>query len=190
MAEVGTCVVGDGSLPGSDLLLPLSTVEGGGARLPSLTSPLDSVAQELEQHVRAASGALKRALDDLDTLATLLHALGALHTWGSLEAPMVPATNHPTSRAEAPHGCEMRSLNGLTARESQVAIALATGLAPKQIAPLLGITLPTVQKHLEHIFSKLGVHSQVAAAITIAGLRRSMAATATQEELGRYPSRA
>lgn len=51
----------------------------------------------------------------------------------------------------------------LTARERDVLVLLADGLAPQQIAALLGITPKTVATHVEHIYTKLGVHTRAQA---------------------------
>jgi DNA-binding CsgD family transcriptional regulator len=59
---------------------------------------------------------------------------------------------------------------GLTAREREVALALAGGAVPRQVADQLGIRTATVHKHLEHVYSKLGVHTQVAACAAVASL--------------------
>ena len=62
-------------------------------------------------------------------------------------------------RLEAWNGRGVR----LTAREREVLVLLADGLAPKQIAALLGITPKTVATHVEHIYAKLGVHTRAQA---------------------------
>ncbi len=54
---------------------------------------------------------------------------------------------------------------GLTAREVEVLVLLARGLANKQIARELGITPKTVSNHVEHIYSKLDVGSRAAATL-------------------------
>ncbi len=52
---------------------------------------------------------------------------------------------------------------GLTARESQVMRWLACGKTDAEIAALLSISPRTVQKHLEHVYVKLGVETRTAA---------------------------
>ena len=52
----------------------------------------------------------------------------------------------------------------LTGREREVLAMLASGKTNAGIAALLGISPRTVQKHLEHVFEKLGVETRVAAA--------------------------
>jgi DNA-binding CsgD family transcriptional regulator len=51
----------------------------------------------------------------------------------------------------------------LTPREREVLRLLADGLAPQQIAASLGITPKTVATHVEHIYTKLGVHTRARA---------------------------
>jgi DNA-binding CsgD family transcriptional regulator len=53
----------------------------------------------------------------------------------------------------------------LTAREREVLAILASGKTNEEIAGLLAISARTVQKHLEHIFAKLGVETRMAAAL-------------------------
>lgn len=51
----------------------------------------------------------------------------------------------------------------LTPREHEVMRCVADGLSNSEIARRLWIELPTVRKHLEHIYQKLGVSSRTAA---------------------------
>jgi DNA-binding NarL/FixJ family response regulator len=51
----------------------------------------------------------------------------------------------------------------LTERECQILQVAAEGLAAQDIAKRIGISVRTVTTHLSHIYSKLGVHSRVAA---------------------------
>lgn len=52
----------------------------------------------------------------------------------------------------------------LTAREAAVLDLLADGLTDQQIGRRLAVSTRTVDKHLEHAYAKLRVHSRVAAA--------------------------
>ena len=73
----------------------------------------------------------------------------------------VVASGHPavdTSR--------LRAL-GLTPREREVAAYLSTGATNQQIAGALGISVGTVKKHLQRIFTALGVETRTAAAATV-----------------------
>lgn len=56
---------------------------------------------------------------------------------------------------------------GLTSRESEVLLWLAKGKTNGEIATILGMSRRTAEKHLEHIFTKLGVETRGAAAAAI-----------------------
>jgi ATP/maltotriose-dependent transcriptional regulator MalT len=58
---------------------------------------------------------------------------------------------------------------GLTAREEEVILLVAAGHANREIAGELVISVNTVRKHLERIYSKLGVHTRTAAAARALG---------------------
>ncbi len=55
----------------------------------------------------------------------------------------------------------------LTARERQIAEAIARGLRNKQIADELGLSAETVKRHLASIYGKLALHGRVALAIHV-----------------------
>jgi DNA-binding CsgD family transcriptional regulator len=59
----------------------------------------------------------------------------------------------------------MKNLEGgeLTQRENQVLACVSRGKTNREISLILGISPRTVQKHLEHIFQKLGVETRTAA---------------------------
>jgi DNA-binding NarL/FixJ family response regulator len=59
---------------------------------------------------------------------------------------------------------EFASELGLTTRESEVLSWLAKGKTNRDIAQILGLSPRTVDKHLEQIYSKLGVENRTAAA--------------------------
>jgi len=56
---------------------------------------------------------------------------------------------------------------GLTRRESEVLEWVSRGKTNWEIALILNISARTVQKHLEHIFQKLGVETRTAAAARV-----------------------
>jgi len=53
---------------------------------------------------------------------------------------------------------------GLSRREEEVLTWVAFGKTNGEVGRILGLSPRTVQKHLEHIFQKLGVESRTAAA--------------------------
>jgi DNA-binding NarL/FixJ family response regulator len=60
---------------------------------------------------------------------------------------------------------ETESRMGLTGREVQVLKAVVAGKTNQEIGLALGISEKTVEKHLEGVFTKLGVASRVEAAV-------------------------
>jgi DNA-binding NarL/FixJ family response regulator len=58
----------------------------------------------------------------------------------------------------------LRDRLGLTAREAEVLLWIGHGKGTRDIAEILGMSPRTVQKHLEQIYSKLGVENRAAAA--------------------------
>jgi DNA-binding CsgD family transcriptional regulator len=61
------------------------------------------------------------------------------------------------------------SLRRLSVRELEVLTWVARGKTNPQIARILSVSPGTVQKHLEHIYDKLGVRTRAAAAFALAG---------------------
>ena len=64
----------------------------------------------------------------------------------------------PAPGRTAPRGAG--TLEGLTPREREVALAVLDGLSNAEIADRLGIRLLTVKKHLSRVFEKAGVRSR------------------------------
>ncbi len=60
---------------------------------------------------------------------------------------------------------EMFQLYGLSPREIELLSWVAQGKSNKDIGIILNISLHTVTKHLEHIYTELGVCSRTAAVI-------------------------
>lgn len=58
----------------------------------------------------------------------------------------------------------LRERLGLTVREAEVLLWVGHGKGTRDIAEILGMSPRTVQKHLEQIYSKLGVENRAAAA--------------------------
>jgi DNA-binding CsgD family transcriptional regulator len=61
--------------------------------------------------------------------------------------------------------------DGLTRREAEVLQWVAQGKTNAEIGDILGISIRTVQKHLEHVYEKLGVETRTAAATVALGWR-------------------
>ncbi|MEV0029573.1 LuxR C-terminal-related transcriptional regulator [Nocardia sp. NPDC050793] len=76
-----------------------------------------------------------------------------------------------TPRAEQ-SGSEDAVVALLTPRELEVGRLLAEGMTNKQIAQALVVALRTVDSHVEHIFTKLGVNSRTQAALLLSARGR------------------
>jgi DNA-binding CsgD family transcriptional regulator len=59
----------------------------------------------------------------------------------------------------------------LTRREAEVLQWVAQGKTNTEIGHILGVSVRTIQKHLEHIYEKLGVETRIAAATVALGRR-------------------
>lgn len=66
----------------------------------------------------------------------------------------------------------LRQNFGLTHRESEVLLWIAKGKANRDIGEILGLSSRTVNKHLEQIYSKLGVENRASAAVKAAHVLR------------------
>jgi DNA-binding NarL/FixJ family response regulator len=65
------------------------------------------------------------------------------------------------------------SLNELSPRERQVALAVARGGTNKEIARVMGITERTVKAHLSAIFEKLGVRDRLQLSLVVNGVENT-----------------
>lgn len=81
-------------------------------------------------------------------------------------APALPSTA-PLAPLPGAMPPEPGSFGGLTPRESQVMHWLSCGKTDAEIAALLLISPRTVQKHLEHVYVKLGVETRTAAVMRV-----------------------
>jgi len=72
------------------------------------------------------------------------------------------AAGMASAPGEAPQ--DRVQIAALTPRETEVLSWLAKGKTNRDIADILGMSHRTVNKHLEHIFEKLGVETRAAAA--------------------------
>jgi DNA-binding CsgD family transcriptional regulator len=64
----------------------------------------------------------------------------------------------------------MRDHLGLTPREREILAWVARGKTNPEVARILGITPNTVRKHLENVYSTLGVNTRTAAATRFLGV--------------------
>lgn len=102
-------------------------------------------------------------LEDEASLEQVVEAIGAVATGGSVLSPSATATILEQWRRLREPGAPRTAVGKLTAREHDVVVAMADGLAAKAIARRLGVAVKTVESHKFRIFEKLGVHSQAQA---------------------------
>jgi DNA-binding NarL/FixJ family response regulator len=105
--------------------------------------------------------------DDLDHVAGLLVGADDYLTKPVLPDVLLSRVRRLAARAQAPARTE------LTGREQEVLSLLVGGHARSNIAGELGISRKTVAKHIEHILSKLDVHSE-AQAVALASRREAI----------------
>ena len=79
----------------------------------------------------------------------------------SVEEPS--ATPRSSTTAPPPLSSAPEHPAGLTPREVEVLVLVATGLTNAQVAQRLFLSPRTVQRHLNSIYHKLGVNSRTAA---------------------------
>lgn len=72
----------------------------------------------------------------------------------------MPKTRMPTQQ-------ELCRLWPLTAREAEVLQWVAHGKTDAEIGCIIGLSVRTVQKHMEHILDKLGVRTRTAAVMCV-----------------------
>ena len=85
-------------------------------------------------------------------------------------ARMLAEARHTGNAAPAAVSADLSHYQ-LTPRELDVLAWIARGKTNRDIAEILGMSPRTVNKHLEHIFVKLGVETRAAAAALVASLR-------------------
>jgi len=118
------------------------------------TAILEEFHQQAERTAREALG---------EKRYTTLAAVGA-------RRPLSVVVAHALADADALRGNEPASTleaetpasgGALTSREHEIAVLVASGLSNREIGTRLFISKRTVDAHVEHIFSKLGISSRV-----------------------------
>ena len=133
--------------------------------LPGARQGADAIAVPLfsDQRMLVSVVLKRRGLDfserDRERLELLRPHLAFLYR----HACKAVATPSGDSAPPSPVQASAVSPPGLTLREGEVMRWLACGKTDAEIAALLSISPRTVQKHLEHIYVKLGVETRTAA---------------------------
>lgn len=92
---------------------------------------------------------------EIDNAESVFDSLGA--------RPDVDRLRALRQRVEVPAASPAAGESGLTAREIEVLVHVATGQTNREIAATLTISQHTVGRHLENVFAKIGVNSRAAA---------------------------
>jgi DNA-binding NarL/FixJ family response regulator len=120
----------------------------------------------------AAYGALGLPFDRARTLLALGRAQRRARRWGAARAALEQAAaafdelgsvgwaQDARSELERVGGRRPREAGKLTPAERRVAELAAEGLANKEIASALFVTVRTVEVHLKHVYTKLGIRSR------------------------------
>ena len=133
--------------------------------LPGAQQGADAIAVPLfsDQRMLVSVVLKRRGLDfserDRERLELLRPHLAFLYR----HACKAVATPSGDSAPPGPVQASAVSPPGLTTREGEVMCWLACGKTDAEIAALLSISPRTVQKHLEHVYVKLGVETRTAA---------------------------
>jgi ATP/maltotriose-dependent transcriptional regulator MalT len=146
------------------LLIARGDVEGAERSLASARAGFEQLGIPFEAaRTLLTEGELRRrrrqnraARESLEQAERTLQQLGA-RLWAELaraELARVGGRKPPTTRA-------------LTPAEEQVALLAANGLSNKEIARRLVVTVNTIESHLKHVYTKLGVHSRRQLAIRL-----------------------
>lgn len=125
---------------------------------------------ESEHVVEAfAAGGIDYVTKPLKTDEVLARVAAHLRTARELQA----ARSLPASRPHARTALDLAPLSSryqLTSREVEVLHWVACGKTNRDIGDILGLSPRTVNKHLEHVYVKLGVETRTAAATLAIGV--------------------
>jgi DNA-binding NarL/FixJ family response regulator len=105
--------------------------------------------------------ALRRAGHRRDARGPLRQALDAAHRCGAITLAR-RARQELLAAGARPRRTALTGLDSLTASQRRVAQLAAEGLANREIAQALFVTLRTVEMHLTHAYQKLGIGSREA----------------------------
>ncbi|MBB2896011.1 response regulator transcription factor [Pseudomonas sp. AS2.8] len=119
---------------------------------------------ETEHVVEAfAAGGIDYVTKPLKTDEVLARVAAHLRTARELQAARSLPASHPHTRT-ALDLAPLSSRYQLTGREVEVLHWVACGKTNRDIGDILGLSPRTVNKHLEHVYVKLGVETRTAAA--------------------------
>jgi HD-GYP domain-containing protein (c-di-GMP phosphodiesterase class II) len=128
-----------------------------GSTAAALTAPARLLATADAYHAMTESRAHREPLSPEQAAETLAEECRAGLFDADAVSAVLEAAGQPAPRVERPAG--------LTEREAQVIALLARGLQTKQIAGVLGVSVKTADRHIEHAYRKIGVSTRAAAAL-------------------------
>ena len=97
----------------------------------------------------------------------LVNSLGRLHI--NFSRGLLPDTEVLFLNGKVRNIKNPAEIDRLTAKEGQVVKWIVEGKSNAEVATILSVRVPTIKKHLEHIFRKVGVENRMA--LTVATLR-------------------
>jgi DNA-binding CsgD family transcriptional regulator len=188
--DVATAVEGAASLLGTDsargaALRCRGLVEGDPEILVRALGACRSAPRPLERALAAeeAGTALARAAASSEAAATLGEALAIYEQLGAVRyGARVEARLRELGVKKGRRGSRGRPRTGwdsLTSTELRVVALVASGLTNAEVARRLFVSRHTVESHLSHVFSKLGLASRVELAVQSA--RRDLAVSGVDE---------
>lgn len=86
-------------------------------------------------------------------------------TLATMLRPLLAVAQVAVAAAEEPAAADVVARAGLTAREAEVLGLLPSGMTAQQMGLVLRISPRTVNKHVEHLYEKLGVRDRTSAVL-------------------------
>ncbi|HUN38148.1 MAG TPA: LuxR C-terminal-related transcriptional regulator [Trebonia sp.] len=120
-----------------------------------------------DRYTRVRDAGSARRLEEAIALATVsltepdLEFLPTETAAGPAPWPAPPPTGKEQASLDAVMPQDTSAADPLTSRETQIAALVASGLSNREIAERMVISKRTVDAHVDHIFSKLGISSRV-----------------------------
>jgi predicted ATPase/DNA-binding CsgD family transcriptional regulator len=143
----------------------------------------------LDRYTRLRDAGSARRLEEAIALATVsltdpdLEFLPAETAVSPIPWPAQPTVRKEQVSLAPPVQLGKAAADPLTSRETQIAALVASGLSNREIAERMVISKRTVDAHVDHIFSKLGISSRVQ--LTVWLRDRIPQARASQEQAER-----
>lgn len=157
---------------------------------PRRAARLCGAAEAVREKAGASSGPIDRATHDrlVAAIAARLVEQTLTHEWGVGRGMPIDDAVRSALRAapdvrDGGSSTDMQPLVQLTRRESEVVALVARGMTNRQVAERLLVAPRTIETHLEHVFTKLGV--QTRAEVAAWAVRADLLPTPTARPLTR-----